>query len=802
MIGLNVNAQLGRSPMTLFALSIAVAVTVYAFDLRMPLGVAGGVPYVGLVLLGLWAPWRRYVFVLALAATVLIALGYLLSPPGGTPWVVLTNRYLALIAVWVTAVLAYHHKGTEEALRLARNDLEEQVRERTAELRKSNEALRDEVAERRRAEESLRQSEQRLRLIADALPVVIVYFDADLRYRFLNETHRQWQGVDPEELIGKHIGDFVSAETFAVLRPHLEAALSGERVAFETELPYATAGNRNVHITLVPHFGVADEVTGIYGLAIDITERKAAEAALRESEAQLRGIMDNVADGVVTVDEGSHVESFTPAAQRMFGYSAAEVIGRDVAILMTEPDRSRHGAYVSDYLTTGKSKILGIGAREVTGRRKDGSTFPLEITVGEMSSDGKRRFVGALRDITERKGAEAALRAAKEEAERANRAKSRFLAAASHDLRQPLHALGLFASVLAGKVRGEGNRRLVQKIGASLEALDRMFGALLDISRLEAGVITPAVEDFRVRNLLERMTDQFTPQADEKGIEFRVVACGAVVRSDSALLDRILRNMISNAVRYTDSGRVLLGCRRRGAALRIEVWDTGPGIPEAQLSEVFQEFERLPRGGGDQGDGLGLGLTIVERMSRLLGHSTHVSSVPGKGSMFAVEVPCGGAKAKGRRRQSRTADDGVDVAGARILVLDDEACVLEGTVRVLEEWGCRVRGARSIEEALAGLAVFGGPPNLIIADYRLGQSMTGSRAVERIQAELGAEVPAIIITGDTAPARLREAQASGHELLHKPFPPDRLRRILVEVLHDKSWPTRRTAPKRCVTGAE
>lgn len=274
----------------------------------------------------------------------------------------------------------------------------------------------------------------------------------------------------------------------------------------------------------------------------------------------------------------------------------------------------------------------------------DDSEIALRLTakVAPGSEDTWSRVMVVTEEITERKLDEATLRETIDAAEQASRSKSSILAGASHDLRQPLHAMGLFVSLLRTETEDSARATLVDKIATSLDAVNRLFDSLLDISRLEASAITPTFSDFPVNDLLDRMIGEFTPQAQAKGLELRAVSCGAVIRSDPTLLESILRNLLSNAVRFTPSGRILLGCRRRGGKLAIAVWDTGMGIPEGQIETVFREFQRLPQNTKIRETGLGLGLAIVERLTRLLGHRVEVVSRPGKGSMFAVEVGLGG----------------------------------------------------------------------------------------------------------------------------------------------------------------
>ena len=363
----------------------------------------------------------------------------------------------------------------------------------------------------------------------------------------------------------------------------------------------------------------------------------------------------------------------------------------------------------------------------------------------------------------------------------ANLAKSRFLAAASHDLRQPLHALGLFVSQLRGHVASAESKRLVDRIDAAVTAMNELFAALLDISKLDAGVLSPDVTDFPIARLLGRIETTFTGAADEKGLSLRVIPSNAFVRSDPILLERIVLNLVSNAVRYTAHGGVVVGCRRRGDTLRIEVYDTGPGIAEDERRKIFAEFYRAPQSGGSRESGLGLGLSIVERLCGLLGHSIEVDSAEGRGSRFAVTVARVAAPAA--VTELAPPRPVIDAPSDKLLVvIDDDALLLDSMAGLLRGWGCRVVAARSLDAALATLAAEGGRPDLIISDYRLADGYSGIAAIERLRAEFGATIPAFLISGDTAPERLQEARASGHHLLHKPVRPMALRAILTQLL--------------------
>jgi signal transduction histidine kinase/CheY-like chemotaxis protein len=370
------------------------------------------------------------------------------------------------------------------------------------------------------------------------------------------------------------------------------------------------------------------------------------------------------------------------------------------------------------------------------------------------------------------------LRRQKEEAVQANSAKSRFLAAASHDLRQPLHALTLFTSTLDEYIRYPKVKQVVNQISASVHALHTLFNALLDISRLEAGVLLPEKAHFRLDDMFEKLKHAFLPEADAKGLRLVFEPRHFAVRSDPVLLEQVLRNYLSNAIRYTTQGGIDIVCSPENGNIRISVRDTGEGIPAEHHQAIFREFHQLSNPERDRSKGLGLGLAIVERIATLLDHPIGVQSTPGKGSVFWIEVEAGVAAALAEPSDGVGENNGQPVDGAWIVVIDDEIDIRIATRHLLESWGCRVIAAASEEEAMAELRRLRVIPHGIIADYRLRQNRTGVQAIERIQQEISADIPAVIITGDIAVERLREASLSGLQVLHKPVPPLKLRAFI------------------------
>jgi signal transduction histidine kinase len=363
----------------------------------------------------------------------------------------------------------------------------------------------------------------------------------------------------------------------------------------------------------------------------------------------------------------------------------------------------------------------------------------------------------------------------------ADKYKSHFLASASHDLRQPLHALNLFVAQLHAESDPAERDRLVARIDAAVGSMNELFESLLDMSKLEAGILEPHFTDFPIQRVFKRIETTFADAAKQKGLRLTVVPSTAWIRSDLILFERILMNLVSNAVRYTTHGGVVVGCRRCGEQLRVDVCDSGPGIPEEQQQSIFGEYYRLAAAEPDRGGGFGLGLAIVDRLGKLLDHRIELASHPGRGSRFSVSAPLAAEQliAAAVPAISTLPDP---AGGKLVLVIDDDGLVLEGMGGMLRSWGCNVMTANSEEAARAALSARKQRPDVIISDYRLANGKTGIEAIEQLRNALGAPIPAFLISGDTAPERLRDASESGFHLLHKPVAPMRLRAVLNQLL--------------------
>jgi signal transduction histidine kinase/CheY-like chemotaxis protein len=389
----------------------------------------------------------------------------------------------------------------------------------------------------------------------------------------------------------------------------------------------------------------------------------------------------------------------------------------------------------------------------------------------EMTAESERQVVAQLA---------VDLKHQKEIAEETSLSKSRFLAAASHDLRQPVHALSLFIGALRSVPMNEKGHRLVDQIEASTDAMDRLFATLLDISKLDAGIVEVLRQPFAIDAVLSRVCDDYAAEAAAKGLTLAYVRCRATVNSDPTLFERIARNLISNAVRYTDVGRIVIGCRRRGSSVVMQVWDTGRGIPPDQQKLVFQEYYQVDNPERDREKGLGLGLAIVQRLAHLLQCDLRLRSERGRGSCFEISLPRASEAvmplSEPVDKMFATSSTGL------VVVIDDEKAIREGMSALLTDWGYEVLATGSANEAIRLLADYTTTPDLLICDLRLRDGENGIEAIERLRTEYNEHIPAMLITGDTASNRLSEAQTSELPVLHKPVPSGKLRATINQLI--------------------
>jgi PAS domain S-box-containing protein len=551
---------------------------------------------------------------------------------------------------------------------------------------------------------------------------------------------------------------------------------------------------------------------GVGSDVVDIIEQ--TSRAVRFNRELLRATLDHMEQGVSVVDSDLRLTAWNRRYVTLFGYPDDLVrVGTPVETLVRyNAAKGLLGDGDADELVARRLIHLERGTPyrhertmpdgsviEISGNPMPGGGFVTtysdvtahkraEKLLQRVNEELEARVASRTRELVvvnealrgenaARAQAEAAARRARAEAETANLSKTRFLAAATHDLAQPLNAARLFTSALENQGDAE-SAELAENIGRSLSAMEALLNGLLDISRLEAGAQPTRVEVFPLRRLLETLATEFGALVAERNLQLRTVPCSLHVRSDEALLRRILQNLLSNALRYTREGRVLLGCRRLPGAVRIEVWDTGPGIPQEKQQEIFEEFRRLHTRDARGERGLGLGLAITERIARLLDHPLHLRSVEGKGSVFSVTIPLGRAEDVStvpRLRQMA----GDRLAGARVLCIDNDPAVVQATSTLLRKWGCEVAPAADFEEALK---VCPTPPDVILADYHLDDGATGVRVMRALEAEWHRSVPGVLITADHTPEARSAATEAGYHFLFKPVKPAALRAMLSRAL--------------------
>ncbi|SFX23667.1 hybrid sensor histidine kinase/response regulator [Marinospirillum alkaliphilum] len=551
----------------------------------------------------------------------------------------------------------------------------------------------------------------------------------------------------------------------------------------------------------------------------DITQQKQVEEALIQSENNIRIYTDNVPALIAYFDTDRRYLFTNRAYEEAMGIDRNQVIGQPVYKVLPAAEYEARNPFMRAALE-GRRQTFEL---ELPGRNRS-IRYALVTYTPHLAETGEvLGFFALYQDITERRLVEIALqetnehleervrertlalselnsalfkenqvraraeedmRLAKQQAEDANASKTRFLAAASHDLLQPLNAARLFTSALSQQVQDPELQKTTRHIDNSLKAAEELLSTLLDISKLDAGALQPKISDFPLSEILDPLKAEFSVMAAERDLQLHQVKSRAWVRSDAQMLRRILQNFLSNALRYTGEGKVLIGCRRHGQSLRIEVWDTGPGIPEIRMNEIFQEFRRLDTPDKRNEKGLGLGLSIAERMSRVLDHPITVRSWPGQGTLFAVTVPQAPAQHSATgfipgKRSFNKLDD------LPILCIDNEPLILEGMQAMLQGWKCVVATAENLPQASRYLQEADNLPEIYLADYHLNDGQTGVMALQALEEQLGEKLSGIIITADRTDVIANEVHDAGFQLLHKPVKPAALRAMITRLLQTR-----------------
>ncbi|MES2878233.1 MAG: PAS domain S-box protein [Pseudomonadota bacterium] len=609
-------------------------------------------------------------------------------------------------------------------------------------------------------------------LVLDQIQEHVTVTDLNGVVLFVNQIEERALSQSRHAGIGKHVsayghGPLADATQEEIVR------ITRTQGAWQGKVQYLMADGsyslRDLRTALIKD--EAGQAIAMVGIGTDITARYKAEEVLRQREQYQRALLDNFPFMVWLKDDQSSFLAVNKVFATRFGWpSPQSLIGCNDFDIVPPERAMQYRADDQAVLASGTSRQV----EEMSGMGEQYGwveTYKSPITV-----DGRvLGTVGFARDITVRKRTEAALISAMAESEKANHAKSRFLAAASHDLRQPLAALALYVGVLKNKTEPD-QAPLVDKIQDCVDNLSKLLTDLLDLSKLDAGVIQPKPTDFAIKDLMCSLMTLHCAEAESKGLRLRGRPCGVIARTDPTLLRRILDNLLANAIRYTQQGGVLIACRRHQGKLWIEVWDTGIGIAPDQTGIIFEEFRQL--GDDARNRGSGLGLAIVAKMANLLGLQIRLRSQPGRGSMFAIELPEVHVKPP-EQAQAQP----VTLRSLRIAVVDDNPLVLHALALSLESHGHQVVAALTIKELLERLGTQA--PDIIISDYRLTDAETGFDAIRATRERFGADLPALIITGDTDPTLIRSMVDRGISVHYKPLQIDVLQALIMDATEQR-----------------
>jgi len=660
-----------------------------------------------------------------------------------------------------------------------------------------------------RRERALADKSRVLQNTVDNLSQGVALINAAGRLEVWNQRFAELSGFNQTQLNQyPAFTDLISKCELLLLTPFNNSQTG--RTSIELEQSLSNGKVIEIRTHPIPDGGFVNTYT-------DITERHQYAETLRESEQWIRLITDHVPALIAYVGDDLRFQFTNKVYEDWYGWPREALIGKTITMvhggqqfIKLKPyiDRALSGesvtfeieeldpqgnqrymlkAYVPNLDNEGRAVGFFVLIRDITERRKTAQALQdsyqtMEQRVVERTSELTKLNDQLWQEITERKQVEARLLEANKHAEQANLSKTKFLAAVSHDLLQPLNAARLFTGALLEQPEGADSRHLIGSVSTSLEDVESLLSTLVDISKLDAGVIEPDITAFSVTTLLQNIANEYQQIAASEGLSLHYVPSSAVISSDSQLLARILRNFLSNAIRYTESGRVLFGCRRKRNSLVIEVWDTGTGIPDEKLTDIFLEFKRLHPQQGESDKGLGLGLAIVDKISRMLGHRISVSSVQGKGSMFSVEVPCGQLPINARTVTQEGAGQQFDgLSGSLVWVIDNDPAICSGMQTLLEGWGCEVATGLSLPDLLSKGSLKR-PCNLLIADYHLDNDENGLDAALELNRMLSEPVPVLMITANYSNELKQTIREHGYLLMNKPVRPMKLKTSINHLL--------------------
>jgi PAS domain S-box-containing protein len=622
--------------------------------------------------------------------------------------------------------------------------------------------------------------EQDLSSIFDAAPDATLLVNADGYIERLNTQAEKLFGYKREEMLGQPIELLVPERARKIHVEHRREFADNLRVRAMGSSLELYARRKDglefpIDVNLSP---IQLQGRKIVSASIrDVTDRKEVASQLADTVEQLRSERDFSASLITTqqsivlvLDSKGQITLVNPYFEDLMGYGAKEILGLDwFDTFIPEDERPKIQSFFAQVMRE------GINRGYINAVVTKGGEQRMVQWQSKTLQDADGSIVGLLNtgyDVTEQQAAAVALRAAKEEADRANSGKTRFLAAASHDLRQPLQSVGLYLSVLARQLHEPESQDIGNKMRQSLDTMGEILDALLDISKLESGSVEAQAREFPLQEMLDQIDADNSPLAERKGLSLRIEPTTVIVKSDPALLQRIIDNFVGNALRYTGEGEVSIKCRSDGDNARIEVSDTGIGIPEDARESIFEEYFQLDNPVRDRSKGLGLGLAIVRHIARLLDHALDVQSAPGEGSTFSVILPKVGTISESEFHANQPDVSAPTSDAVTVLVVDDDPAIIDATVMLLEIEGFDVHAAPCGDDALT-IIEDGLRPDIVLSDYRL-PGANGTEVVRRIRQLAGDDLPAILMTGDTSANEIAAAGLEHCTVLHKPINSERL----------------------------
>jgi signal transduction histidine kinase len=704
--------------------------------------------------------------------------------------------------------------------------LEDKIRERTRTLEQAMRQLEQSNRELSKAKQQTEAVHSRLKEVIESISEGFAHFDQDDRLVLCNSRFLElWPGIGAVARPGVRFED---VSRWTVEHGLIAGITASDSAWLEERLRHHRHPTDPIVIRLatgrwlqVRERAVRDG--GIVGIYTDISELKDSEErrheqALAEKSILLQSTLDNLDHGVSVFDRDLRLVAWNDrfltlldlpdwlvqagasfadylrfrAARGDYGEDPATAVALrlemarqhrpfrtnqvrpDGTVIEVRRDPMPGGGFVTSYADITESLAASEQLREAKAS--------LERRVVQRTAELTKVNQMLRQEISERTKIEEALRIAKADAEQANLSKTKFIASASHDLLQPLNAARLFVTALSERPLGDKEGEFVSRIDTALRNVEALLGTILDISKFDAGVVPAQKSSFFIHDLLESLASEYGPVAADAGLRLRVRPCAAIVRSDPSLLARILRNFVSNAIRYTRTGGIVIGCRLRGDHVRIETWDSGIGIPADRIEEIFGEFRQLAAHAAGRDKGFGLGLAIVKRIARILDHPIGVRSWPNRGSVFAIEVPAGDPDRVITSREPRRPLPTDSVANAVVAVIENEETVTEGMRELLEGWGCGVITGATGDAVIRRIQGGDRRPDILIADYHLDEGRTGLAAIDQICRTMGRQAPAIVITADRSPDVLDRVRARGLHLLNKPIRPAKLRALMSHML--------------------